>query len=227
MICIIDYGMGNLRSVQKALERVGAQAIVSKSPTDIERAGSVVLPGVGAFGDAMRNLRATGLIQPLFAAIEGGKPVLGICLGMQLLFEESEELGVHGGLGVLPGRVRSFPFADVAKNGADLRRSLLKVPHIGWNQIHIRRSHPLLDDVADGSFAYFVHSYYVEPTERSLALADTDYGVYFTSIVARGNVMGIQFHPEKSQRVGLQILTNFADGVRSPELGRPESLTIG
>jgi len=225
MICIIDYGMGNLRSVQKALERVGAQAIVSESPTDIEHSESLVLPGVGAFGDAMRNLHATGLIQPLLDSIEGGKPLLGICLGMQLLFQESEELGIHTGLGVLSGRVRSFPFADPARNGRDLCKPRLKVPHIGWNQIHIQRFHPLLGNVADGSFAYFVHSYYVEPTDRSLVLADTDYGVDFASVVGRDNVMGIQFHPEKSQRVGLQILTNFAAGVRNPQLDHSESPT--
>jgi glutamine amidotransferase len=214
MICIIDYGMGNLRSVQKALERVGALAIISDNPKDIERAEALVLPGVGAFGDAMRNLRAIGLIQPLLAAIEGSKPILGICLGMQLLFEESEELGTHVGLGVLPGRVCLFPFAVSASKRRALQEPALKVPHIGWNQIHIRRSHPLLHDVPDGSFAYFVHSYYVEPADDSLAVTDTDYGLDFASVVSRDNVMGIQFHPEKSQRVGLRILDNFALGLR-------------
>jgi len=210
MIHIIDYGMGNLRSVQKAFERVGAQAIVSGDPTDIECAEALVLPGVGAFGDAMRNLRAMGLIAPLLSAIERGKPTLGICLGMQLLFEESEEMGNYEGLGILPGRVRFFPFANSPADSSGTRLSSLKVPHMGWNQIHIRRAHPLLEGIADGSFAYFVHSYYVEPADPSLTLAETDYGVDFASVVGRDNLLGIQFHPEKSQRVGLQILANFA-----------------
>lgn len=210
MICIIDYGMGNLRSVQKALERVGAEAIVSRSPADVRRAEALVLPGVGAFGDAMRNLRAIDLVEPLLDSIEVGKPLLGICLGMQLLFEESEELGTHSGLGVLRGRVRLFPFANAATSPPEPGHSPLKVPHVGWNQIHIRRSHPLLDGVAHGSFAYFVHSYYVEPAHPSLVVAETDHGVDFASVVAQGNAMGIQFHPEKSQWVGLRILANFA-----------------
>ena len=211
MICIADYGMGNLRSVQRAFERVGAQAIVSSDPTDIERAEAVVLPGVGAFGDAMRHLRAIGLVEPLLSCIEGGRPVLGICLGLQLLFTESEELGVHRGLGVFPGRVCIFPFANSAASQRDPDGPTLKVPHIGWNQVHIRRSHPLLDGVADGSFAYFVHSYYAEPADPSIVVAETDYGLDFASVVGRHNVMGIQFHPEKSQRVGLQIVANFAN----------------
>jgi len=211
MICIVDYGMGNLRSVQKAFERVGAVAAVSRNPADIERATALVLPGVGAFGDAMGNLRQTGLVRPLLASVDAGKPMLGICLGMQLLFEESEELGIHEGLGFLAGRVRLFRFRDPATSSAlDSDRRSLKVPHIGWNQIHVCRSHPLLDSVADGSFAYFVHSYYVEPADRSLVLAETDYGAMFASVVGQDNTMGIQFHPEKSQRVGLRILANFA-----------------
>ena len=217
MICIVDYGMGNLRSVQRAFERVEAEVIVSSKPMTIEDAEALVLPGVGAFGDAMRNLRVSGLVEPLLSSIERGKPTLGICLGMQLLFEESEELGIHEGLGVLPGRVRLFPFANSTASPSSSRcealsgrKSAFKVPHVGWNQIHIRQFSPLLEGVADASFAYFVHSYYVEPADPSLIVAETDYGVDFASIVGRDNVWGIQFHPEKSQRVGLQILANFA-----------------
>ena len=210
MICIVDYGMGNLRSVQKAFEYVGTHAIVSSSPIDITRAEALVLPGVGAFGDAMHNLHTTGLVEPLVASLSEGKPTLGICLGMQLLFEKSEELGNHDGLGILPGNVRLFPSVNPATDVPGFHQLTLKVPHMGWNQIHIRRSHPLLDGVMDGSFAYFVHSYYVKTAASSLLIAETDYSVDFPSVVGRDNVMGIQFHPEKSQRVGLQILANFA-----------------
>jgi len=196
MITIIDYGMGNLRSVQKAFERVGAQAVVINNPEALQDADALVLPGVGAFGDAMTNLRAAGLVGPILSAVGEGKPLLGICLGMQLLFEESEEMGCHQGLSLLPGRVRRFAEG-------------LKVPHIGWNQIHIRRPCPLLTGVRDGSFAYFVHSYYADPAEEEIVVAVTDYGPGFASVVAQGRVFGIQFHPEKSQDVGLRILRNF------------------
>jgi glutamine amidotransferase len=170
----------------------------------------------------MRNLRDTDLIRPLLAAIEGAKPFLGICLGMQLLFEESEEIGVHRGLGVLPGRVVLLPFAAANQRGGAIRGSSLKVPHIGWNQIRIQRSHSLLDGVTDGSFAYFVHSYYVEPSRSSVTVACTDYGLDFASIVSQDNVVGIQFHPEKSQRVGLRMLANFAS--QYTDLGHQEHL---
>jgi len=193
----MDYGMGNLRSVQKALERVGSSAIVTDNLKALQEAEALVLPGVGAFGNAMTNLRAAGLAEPILSAIEEGKPLLGICLGMQLLFEESEELGCHQGLGLLPGRVRHF-------------QEGLKVPHVGWNQIHIRRPCPLLTGVTDGSFAYFVHSYCVDPAEVEIVAATTDYGPGFASVVAQGQLFGIQFHPEKSQDVGLRILGNFA-----------------
>ena len=196
MIAIVDYGMGNLRSVQKAFQKVGAEAVVTEERGIIEPARAVVLPGVGAFGDAMTNLRSQGLIETLERVVEEGRPLFGICLGLQLFFEESEEMGLHRGLGLFPGRVRRF---DVG----------LKVPHIGWNQVHIRRQSPLLDGLTDGSYAYFVHSYYVEPTDDDITLATTDYGLDFASIVGQGNVFGIQFHPEKSQDVGLRILSNF------------------
>ena len=196
-IAIVDYGMGNLRSVQKALEFVGVPAVMTADPVVVTRAPAVVLPGVGAFGDAVRNLREAGLDRAIRQAIEAGKPFLGICLGQQLMFDVSEEMGEHRGLGVFRGRVRRFP------------ESRLKVPHIGWNQIHIRRPDPLLDGVESGDFAYFVHSYYVDPDDEALILATTDYGIDFASIVGRGHVWGIQFHPEKSQDLGLRILTNF------------------
>jgi glutamine amidotransferase len=196
VIAIIDYGMGNLRSVQKAFQKVGAEAVITDERATIESARAVVLPGVGAFGDAMTNLHSQGLVETIERIVEQGRPLFGICLGLQLFFEESEEMGLHRGLGLLPGRVRRF---DVG----------LKVPHIGWNQVHIRRQSPLLDGLADGSYAYFVHSYYVEPTGGDVILATTDYGLDFASIVGLGNVFGIQFHPEKSQDVGLRILSNF------------------
>ena len=210
MICIVDYGMGNLRSVQKAFERVGAGAIISGERTDVETADALVLPGVGAFGDAMRNLRAANLVEPIMFSTEQGKPILGICLGMQLFFERSEERGAHEGLAILPGDVRLFPSADRGSGVSELTGHPLKVPHIGWNQIHKRQYTPLLQGVGDGAFAYFVHSYFVHPADPSLTLAETDYGFSYASVVGRDNLLGIQFHPEKSQRVGLQILANFA-----------------
>jgi glutamine amidotransferase len=201
MIAIMDYGMGNLRSVQKAFQKVGAEAVVTDEREIIESARAVVLPGVGAFGDAMTNLRSQGLVETIGRVAERGTPLLGICLGLQLFFEESDEMGLHQGLGLFPGRVRRF---DVG----------LKVPHIGWNQVHIRRQSPLLDGLADGSYAYFVHSYYVEPAEDGSVLATTDYGLDFASVVGRNNVYGIQFHPEKSQDVGMRILGNFVTMMR-------------
>ena len=197
MIAIVDYGVGNLRSVQKALERVGAEAVVSGDPGALDAARGVVLPGVGAFGDGMDQLRARGLAEPVLHHVEAGKPLLGICLGMQLLFEESEEMGQHTGLGLLPGRVVRFPEGE------------LKVPHIGWNQLQVRQD-PLLEGIADGSYAYFVHSYYVAPAEAEDVLATTEYGIAFAAVVGRGRVWGAQFHPEKSQEVGLRLLQNFA-----------------
>jgi len=197
MIVIVDYGMGNLRSVQKALERVGATGIVTGDPAALETSRGIVLPGVGAFGDAMANLQARRLLEPVLRQVEQGKPLLGICLGMQLLFDESEEMGRHRGLGLLPGRVVRFPEGD------------LKVPHVGWNQLHTRRG-KLLAGIADGAYAYFVHSYCVMPTEPTDVLATTEYGIEFASVVERERIFGAQFHPEKSQEVGLQLLKNFA-----------------
>jgi len=196
MIAIVDYGIGNLRSVQKAFEKVGAPARLITSPADLEDARAVVLPGVGAFGDGMENLRSAGFVEPLRAVVRAGRPFFGICLGMQLLFEESEEMGTHAGLGLLPGRVVRFT-------------GPLKVPQIGWNQVRWRRPTPLSEGVPDDSYAYFVHSYYVEPAEPAHVVATTDYGFDYASAIGVDNIFGIQFHPEKSQDVGLRILHNF------------------
>ncbi len=200
MIVIVDYGIGNLRSVQKAFEQVGAPVRLISSPAELEGARAIVLPGVGAFGDGMRNLQSLGFVEPLCQAIEAGVPLLGICLGMQLLFEESEEMGLHRGLGLLRGRVRRFAGG-------------IKVPQIGWNQLFWRRPNPLQAGVPDGAYAYFVHSYYVEPADPDDILATTDYGISYASIVGRENLLGVQFHPEKSQAVGLRILRNFVEWV--------------
>ncbi len=202
-IAIIDYGMGNLRSVQKGLERVGFPAELTRDPETIEKADGVVLPGVGAFGACMNNLREYGLIDSVRRVIAHGKPFLGICLGMQLLFEESEEFGPVPGLGIFPGRVVRFAESE------------LKVPHMGWNQIHKHNDPPHLRGVENGAFVYFVHSYYVVPDDPSLTATTTEYGIEFTSAIARDNVFATQYHPEKSQTVGLKILENFGKIVGS------------
>lgn len=197
MIAIIDYGMGNLRSVEKALEHAGAKVKVTRDADEIRNADKLVLPGVGAFGDAMKNLEKRGLVEAVREEVDAGKPFLGICLGLDLIFEESDEHGLHQGLGFLPGRVELLP-------------TRLKIPHIGWNSIAIRRKSPLLEGIPDGSFFYFVHSYAVVPREESDILCRTDYGCQFVSAVERGNVAAFQFHPEKSSSLGLKILENFA-----------------
>jgi len=198
VIAVVDYGVGNLRSVAKALEKVGAQVRVTARPQEIAAARGIVLPGVGAFGACLGNLRRTGLEEPVRSAFSSGKPFLAICVGMQILFEESEEFGPVRGLGLLPGRVTRFPPATD-----------LEVPHMGWNRLRIQRSSALLQGIEDGSFAYFVHSYYVSPADPDLVTTLTDYGLAFASSVALGNVFGCQFHPEKSQTVGLRMLANF------------------
>lgn len=204
-VLIIDYGMGNLRNVQKAFEHIGVLARISSQPADLAAADGLVLPGVGAFGDAIANLRSAGLVEPIREAVAAGKPLLGICLGLQLLFEESEEMGLHRGLGILPGRVVRFDEG-------------LKVPHIGWNQLRIAGTDGpqarLLDGIPDGSYAYFVHSYYVVPADPGCVLATTEYGIEFASVVGIGHVFGAQPHPEKSQEVGLRLLRNYAEIVR-------------
>ena len=210
MIAIIDYGMGNLRSVQKAFETVGSPAVVTRSPQVLRDASHVVLPGVGAFADCMKNLEQYGLIQPIRAAIQSGKPFLGICLGFQVLFSESEEFGVHKGLDVFAGRVLRFPWtSEPSSGGQPAGPAGLKVPHMGWNQITIERRAPPLADIENGASLYFVHSYYVAPADPSVIATTTTYGLSFASSIWRGNVVACQFHPEKSQSVGLRIVKNF------------------
>lgn len=203
MIAVIDYGMGNLRSVQKALEVSGAKdAKITSRPADLKRCEKLVFPGVGSFGEAMRELKRFGLIGPMKDAIAAGKPFLGLCLGMQLLFEKSEEAPGVKGLGILKGEVVRF------------KGRKLKVPHMGWNNIvHSPRSmvngKKILKNIPDNSYMYFVHSYYVKPKDKNVTLTTTDYGSYFVSGVCRDNIYGFQFHPEKSQETGLRILKNF------------------
>jgi imidazole glycerol-phosphate synthase subunit HisH len=199
-IAIIDYGMGNLRSVQKGFEKVGHHAVVTSDPSVVASAPKVVLPGVGAFEDAIAELRNRGLVDPVLSAIESGKPFLGICLGLQLLFDVSYENGRHEGLGVLPGEVVRFELPDE-----------YAVPHMGWNQLAVRHRPPILDGLAEGTFVYFVHSYYVAPREPGVIATETDYGGPFCSMIWRDNVFATQFHPEKSQADGLRILKNFAE----------------
>ncbi len=205
MIALIDYGAGNVRSVHKALTTVEADVALAREPAPIADAEKLVMPGVGAFGDCMAGLRRAELIDPLLAAVERGQPLLGICVGMQVLFEEGEELGRHTGLGLLPGRVVRFPDALAAQG--------LKIPHTGWNQIEPTVKTPLFHDLPPGAWAYFNHAYYCEPREEHV-LAATDYGGPFASVVGRGRIYGVQFHPEKSQQVGLRILRNFVERVR-------------
>ncbi len=199
MITIIDYGMGNLRSVQKAFEKVGHPAVVTNDPAVVAKAEKIVLPGVGAFEDAIAELRNRNLIRPVLAAIDSGKPFLGICLGLQLLFDVSYENGRHEGLGVLRGEVVRF----------DLPRGY-SVPHMGWNQVDFQRCPPVLEGMAAGTYFYFVHSYYVVPEDASVVATTTDYGSPFCSMIRRDNLFASQFHPEKSQSEGLEFFKNFA-----------------
>jgi len=203
MIAVIDYGMGNLRSVQKALQRVGGDAQIVRTASELARAGKIVLPGVAAFGDAMAQLRAQQLVGPLVQAIREGTPYLGLCLGLQLLFDVSYEGGEHTGLGILPGKVVRFHF----DSGLSARR--LTVPHMGWNQIHPSRPCPMLAGIEGGAYAYFAHSYHVVPMDRNVTATTTEHGYAFTSSVWRENIFATQFHPEKSQAVGLKLLENF------------------
>lgn len=203
MIAIIDYGMGNLRSVQKGFERVGYEAVVTADPKMVQEADRIVLPGVGAFPDCMRNLEQGGFVEPLLKVLQDGRPFLGICLGLQLLFTESEEFGIHKGLNVIPGRVVRFP-EGMTEGDEDL-----KVPHMGWNQLSIKRRPPAFTGIADGSNFYFVHSYYVQPEDASVVATTTNYGIEFCSSVWKDNVVATQFHPEKSQEKGLSILRSF------------------
>ena len=200
MIAIIDYQMGNLRSVQKGFERVGYEAVITADPRDIADAQKVVLPGVGAFEDAMRELKHRGLVDPIHHAIDSGKPFLGICLGLQLLFEVSYEGGRHAGLGILPGEVVQF---DVPAE--------YKVPHMGWNELSIQKRAPIFQGLDDSAHCYFVHSYYVVPDEKTIIATETNYHTSFCSSIWRDNLYATQFHPEKSQTGGLRILKNFAE----------------
>ncbi len=199
MIAIIDYQMGNLRSVQKGFEKVGHPATITSDPAMLADADKVVLPGVGAFGDAMAELERRHLVEPIRQAIAAGKPFLGICLGLQLLFDVGYEGGRHEGLGVLAGEVVRFDLP------ADY-----KVPHMGWNQLNIRRPAPVLAGLPEGTHCYFVHSYHVVPRDPNVIATETDYGRPFCSMVLRDNIFATQFHPEKSQADGLKMLSNFA-----------------
>ncbi len=201
MIAIVDYGVGNLFSLKSSFAMIGAEALVSADAAEILAADKIILPGVGAFEDAANKLRSSGLADAVVRAAGDGKPLLGICLGMQLLFEKSFEFGVHQGLGLLSGEV--VPMRGVIPDD-------LKVPQIGWNALHIRRRHPLLKNTNEGAHVYFVHSFYASDCDDSL-LATTEYGAELTAAVARDNVMGCQFHPEKSGEVGLDILRAFCE----------------
>jgi glutamine amidotransferase len=218
MIAILDYGVGNLRSVYKAFETVagplGIPVDIVDRPTDLLHWRAVVLPGQGAFGDSVDNLRRQQLDQPLLDAVHAGLPVLGICVGMQLLFDSSEEMGEHEGLHIIPGLVRRF--SDKMADATHLAHTL-RVPQIGWNQLHVQRPDPLLANVPDGAYAYFAHSYFCDAADASAILAMTDYGIDYPSIVRYRNAWGIQPHPEKSHTVGLRILSNFMQMVVAAE----------
>src|SRR6266481_8579296 len=196
-VAIIDYGVGNLRSVEKAFTAVGCDAVVSSDEKTLRQAEHLVLPGVGAFGACMKALTERGFDELVRERVAEGTPLLGVCVGMQMLFEESEEFGATPGLRLLSGRVRRFALD-------------LVVPQVGWNQIRQRATHSLFEGIVDGVFFYFVHSYYCEPEDPAIVIGETEYGATYASVVARDNVCGVQFHPEKSQAVGLRLLSNFA-----------------
>ncbi|MEA2109249.1 MAG: imidazole glycerol phosphate synthase subunit HisH [Pseudomonadota bacterium] len=212
MIAIIDYGMGNLRSVQKAVEKVGFTAEVTRSGSKIADADGVILPGVGAFKNCMENLDHYKLIQPVLQTISAGKPFLGICLGLQVLFTESQEFGHFPGMDVIKGSV--VPFSHRLPDPDD-EKSFLKIPHMGWNIIHKNGSLPLLENIAAESYFYFVHSYHVVPEDPAVIATTTDYGIDFVSSICRDNIFATQFHPEKSQLQGLEILKTFGKMVET------------
>ncbi|MEJ2695893.1 MAG: imidazole glycerol phosphate synthase subunit HisH [Candidatus Sulfobium sp.] len=201
MIAIVDYGMGNLRSVEKGFKKVGVDAVVTSDPKVIDNAAAIVLPGVGAFRDCVRNLTDLSLTETIAKSIRKGKPYLGICLGLQVLFSESEEFGTCGGLDIFGGRVVRFRIKE-------------KVPHMGWNNVHVLRRPPIFGEIADDSFFYFVHSFYIVPEDPDIVSGTTDYGVNFTSMIWKENVFATQFHPEKSQGLGLKVLKGFGEFVR-------------
>jgi imidazole glycerol-phosphate synthase subunit HisH len=196
MITVVDYKLNNLRSIENTLRRLGHDVQVTSDPMVVQKAEKLILPGVGAFRDAMANLTNLGLVEPLVSRVRAGVPTLGICLGMHLIFTESEEFGLHQGLGLIPGRVRRIPQGVI-------------VPHMGWNQLTLRQPDPLLKGIEPGSFVYFVHSYYVDPGSAEVTLATTDHGIDFPAIVHKDNIWATQFHPEKSQKVGEHLLDNF------------------
>jgi len=200
MLAIIDYEMGNLRSVQKGFERVGHSAVITSDPAVVADADKIVLPGVGAFRDAIAALHERKLVEPIRAAVQSGKPFLGICLGLQLLFDKGYEDGEYEGLGLVPGEVVRFRVPPE-----------YKVPHIGWNQVQFRRRPPIFEGIPDGEHFYFVHSYYVVPKDESIIATETDYPTAFCSSIWRDNLFAVQFHPEKSQAAGLRVLKNFAE----------------
>lgn len=207
MIAVIDYGMGNLRSVEKGFLKVGVNVKVTNKPQDLLRADGVVLPGVGAFRDCMKELSNLQLVDAVVDFIKKGKPYLGICLGLQVLFSESDEFGRCRGLDILRGKVVKFEFGT--------NNQSMKVPHMGWNELKINKDNPLLPGIPEKSYFYFVHSYYVAPEDESIIATTTDYGVEFTSMISKDNIFAVQFHPEKSQALGLRLLKNFGDFVNS------------
>jgi glutamine amidotransferase len=207
MIAIIDYGAGNLRSVINAISRLGYQPKIVSTPDEVLAAQTVILPGVGAAADTMANLRTQGLVNPIRRFIAEGRPFLGICIGLQVLFTFTEEGGWHECLGIIPGAVRQLP-------------PRLKIPHMGWNQVRQMFSHPIFDDIPDEANFYFVHSYYVEPDDRSLVAGETEYGILICSVIVRGNLIATQFHPEKSGEVGLRIYDNFIKMALGAKLSR-------
>ena len=207
MIAIIDYGMGNLRSVEKAFQAVGYPAEITSDPDRVAKADRVVLPGVGAFGAAMENLRRSGMDQAVVRAVDSGVPFLGICLGLQLLFTESDELGLFRGLDIIPGRVVQFFQPEDRSPETDR----LKVPHMGWNRLDVRTPAPVLSGFPDGGMVYFVHSFYVNPVDRGVVAATSRHGVDFCAAVWKDNVFASQFHPEKSGSLGLRMVKNFAE----------------
>ena len=197
MITVVDYKLNNLRSLENTLRRLGHDVLVTSNPDDVRQATKLILPGVGAFGDGMRNLNQLGLAGPFIDKVKSGIPTLGICLGMHLLFSESEEFGHHRGLDLLEGRIVKLP-------------AHLRVPHMGWNQLHLKRSNGLTKGITESSFVYFVHSYYAEPASADIVLTTTDYEIEFPAIVHTKNIWATQFHPEKSQHIGERLLENFA-----------------
>jgi glutamine amidotransferase len=221
-IAIIDYGAGNLRSVARAVAHVGYDARVTSDPRDVDAADKVIMPGVGAAADTMRNLRMCGMVEPVRAYIASGRPFFGVCMGQQALLSVSEEGGEHPCLGVIPGRVVRLPGGKEEEesrgragngNGVALNGSRLKVPHMGWNRVRQVREHAIFDGIEDGAYFYFVHSYYPAPEDPDVVIGETEYGVTFASVLARDNIVATQFHPEKSAEAGLRMYANFLGGL--------------